>query len=625
MSLYKRSKTLRSLPLWAALILVLLLASCGGLSGEPAIVATLPPQPTPIPEPNFPVTPPDVALGAEIFTARCSRCHGLTGQGDGELIGPGEQQIANAPRDFTDPATTQGLTPAQWFGTITNGRMDRFMPPWRDELTADQRWAVAMYTFTMSYTADQLASGAVLFDQYRDQASTLLHSLEQMAQLTDAQIATEVGASDLSSEDQQAVVRFMRVSSLVNADVIGAEIVSQPAATPEVGGEPAVSLEPAVTAEVVTGPVTGTVTGFISNGTAGGDIPAGLVVNLHILDMSGTEDVREAPVSDDGGYVFSDVPIQDDRGYYVTTTYQGYEFGSDLNFGDPTLGTLELPLVIYEATSDPSGVVITGMVNQISARVDGLQVALIIRFENLSDRVYITDEAVGDNLFASVKLTLPPGAEAVDTGQPERYIVSGNPPTVTDTAPVIPGSQHIFHAIFAMPYDGHLAFDLPLPYRIDGPIQLLISPSSVKATSDQLLPLDSQEVSGVLYDRYGVELTADAGDSLRFTLDGVASDTAATTTTTTTTPAAITAPRDWLPVALAAIGVAVIGLGVFFYWRDRQNARSQGAAVNRQLQEALLEQIAELDRAYEAGEINKKTYKKLREPLKERLGEVLKD
>ncbi|MCB9450045.1 MAG: cytochrome c [Anaerolineaceae bacterium] len=623
MSLYKFPQFMRSQSRWLGLVLVLLLASCGGLSGEPAIVATIPPQPTPIPEPAFPQTAPDIALGASLFAENCTRCHGVGGRGDGSLIGPGADQVPTVPPDFTDPATIQNLTPADWFQVITNGRMDVLMPPWKDKLTADQRWAVALYTYTLSYSPDQLASGAVLFDQFRDSASSLISDQELLAGLTDTQLAERLN-SDLPSEDQLAVARFIRASSLANADEIGTQVASEPAATPEVVTGDTGTGEPASTAEV-SGPVNGDVVGIVTNGTTGGELPDGLTITLHMLDMNGNEDTFETTMSPDGGFIFPGVELRDDRGYYVSTVYHDIPFLSDLNFGDPSIGTLDLSFSIYETTHEATSILITGIVIQISGDVTGLQVAQIIRFENLSDKVFITEDAVAENQFASVHLTLPAGAQNVDTGQPDRFIISGNPATVTDTEPLIPGAQHIFHAIYNLSYDGHLTLEQPFDYPIDGTVQVLITPSSLQVTSDQLTQLDPQDVSGTTYDRYGASLLTNPGDMLRFVIDGTTDSAATSSTSTTTTGTVVSTTPSWLPIALLVIGVSVIGLGVFFYWRDRKSVNAQNSLYVKQVQEALLEQIAELDRAYEAGEIKKKSYNKMRDQLKERLAEVMKD
>ncbi|MBZ0276444.1 MAG: cytochrome c, partial [Anaerolineae bacterium] len=545
--------------------LVLLLAACGGLSGEPRIIATIPPQNTPIPEALFPAAPPDLATGAQIFSARCTRCHGLTGKGDGELIGAGQNQIAIPPRDFTNPATTRDQTPAQWFATITNGRMEKFMPPWREELTFADRWAVAMYTYTLSYTADELAQGEDVFSRNGNGHDPLLTNQSQLVEMTDASLAATLNA-DLSPEDQRAVAAYMRTLSLANAGLIGnQETVTEPVATAEVAAQPASTPEVGDTTTAQS--AVGIVTGKVSNGTAGGTVPADLTVTLHMLDMSGAEETQDAVTDADGNFIFTDVTLRDDRGYYVSTTYLGNLFGSDLNFGDPATGTLDFPVSIYETTNDPSGVVITGIVMQISPDTSGLQIALIIRFNNTSDRLFTGAEAVGENQYPSVAVTLPSGAQMQDMGdQQTRYVITGTPPTLTDTVPLLPGEDHIFHALYFLPYDGHLSIEQPFAYPVDGPVQVLISTSGLEVSSTQLAPMEPQDVSGVTYDRYGANLALAAGGSVQYTLDGNASTSPSASATSTT---GTVIPSNTLPLLLALIGIAAIGLGLAFYWRDR--------------------------------------------------------
>jgi mono/diheme cytochrome c family protein len=125
-------------------------------------VATLPVSNTVLEEQSVVTTPEvavppegeaDVALGAQIFAENCTRCHGLTGQGDGELVLLGQVAM---PIDFTDPATAAGATPEEWFSIITNGKLDKLMPPWNEKLSADERWAVTMYLFTLSQNPPQV-------------------------------------------------------------------------------------------------------------------------------------------------------------------------------------------------------------------------------------------------------------------------------------------------------------------------------------------------------------------------------------------------------------------------------------------------------------------------------------
>jgi len=150
-----------------SIVLALSLAACDGLAGEPEIVGVVPQQAAP--QTGMSTDPPtvgessgsaqtaavtersldevDLALGAEIYAARCTDCHGDTGAGDGALVESG--QIASI-MDFTDPATIADKTPADYFTAITDGNMQALMPPWRDALTEEERWAVTWYVYTLS-------------------------------------------------------------------------------------------------------------------------------------------------------------------------------------------------------------------------------------------------------------------------------------------------------------------------------------------------------------------------------------------------------------------------------------------------------------------------------------------
>jgi mono/diheme cytochrome c family protein len=115
---------------WRSLWIALLLTACGGLGSEPHIVATLPPATLRVADMGLPTEHPDLRQGALIYAENCTRCHGPSGQGNGQLVLSG--QLAEPPPDFTDPATTQAQSPGQWFETITKGRIDKLMPPWGD-------------------------------------------------------------------------------------------------------------------------------------------------------------------------------------------------------------------------------------------------------------------------------------------------------------------------------------------------------------------------------------------------------------------------------------------------------------------------------------------------------------
>jgi mono/diheme cytochrome c family protein len=604
--------------------LLSLLTACGGLAGEPQIVATIAPQPTLPPETGYPLQPPDLARGAQIYAANCTRCHGVSGAGDGEFAQSGEvPQMAS----FTDPATARDQTLQEWFNTITNGRIENLMPPWREALTEADRWNVALYTYTMAYTPEQIAQGKIIWETEcaechgeqglgdGPEAANINRPIGNLTEQSEIvtysdqvlyNIVTEgqgenmpAFANDLNDEERRAVVAYARTLTVANPDVIGQ-------------APPEITPEPESTAEFA-GPL-GTVSGLVTNGTAASSVPADLQVNLLVINQGQRADSRQMSINADGTFTFTDVPIIEGASYITATVYRDRVFSSGFVTGEPAVTTMDMPITIYELTEDPAVISIGGIVSQVSAIGDTLEVRQVIRFSNSSDRVYTTSNSVAENVFASLIVTLPPGAQVVSFDDPQRYIISQENFSIVDTAPVFPGDDHLVIVVYILPYDGSAALiEQPMNYRLDGQVRLLMYPDSLEVSSDQL-PLIGPEVLGSqTYEAYGGTLQLVPGDVIGYEVSGAAATAADVGETTVS-------GSNTLSILLAIIGVGAILAGLLLYLRNRNTAPNQ-----QQLIDALIRQIAELDDAHAAGQLNHDLWHRQRTALKARLAALLGD
>ena len=605
----------RALPLMA---LILILASaCSGLAGEPEIIATRP-RPTDVPiEAITPQQPPDIAAGAALYAENCIRCHGISGAGDGELVETG--QISRL-KSFIDIATASNQTPLEWFTTITNGRLEALMPPWGNSLSASERWNVALYTYTLSYTIDQIGEGEVLWNATCGENCT---SLTGVGDLTDpatlatvSETALRLALTDQFGEDADSVASYLRTLALQNADTIG-QIVPAPAATEEVQIAQPPATQPS-TAGI------GAVIGQVMNGTAGGEIPVDLPVRLFRWDASFTPlEVVETMTDSDGNFRFDDIEINPNYAYATGVGYREQRFVSQFVRGNTTNNVLELPITIYELTEDPDVISISGIVNQITAVADSLQVAQVLSIRNASDRMYTTTTQVGEDQFTSLVIDLPPGAVIVGfPNNEDRFIVSQDQTQVVDTVPVLPGDEHVIQMVYLVPYQGDAIIEQALNYAVDGTVRLLLRPDVLEVTGGNLELLGPQVVGENTYKGYGGEVTLGADEPFRFELRGQPAPTAAQIQS----PAAVTSNNLIIIfiLALVVLGAVIGGLYIFY----RRSADSPQAAPTRdegKLIDALVQQIAELDAKHDRGEINHDVYQRQRQKLKARLAEVMRD
>jgi mono/diheme cytochrome c family protein len=107
--------------------------------------------PVSIPNMGAPVNPvmaDDISLerGVNLYAINCVMCHGVTGEGNGQIAA----LLANKPANLTLDVT-QNKSDGALFLTLTNGVTDR-MPPMVENLTVRDRWDVVNYIRTLKPT-----------------------------------------------------------------------------------------------------------------------------------------------------------------------------------------------------------------------------------------------------------------------------------------------------------------------------------------------------------------------------------------------------------------------------------------------------------------------------------------
>ncbi|MFN2119923.1 MAG: cytochrome c, partial [Anaerolineales bacterium] len=245
----------------------------------------VPPTPMPTLGPLYPASAPDLADGAAIFAEKCLPCHGSTGLGDG----PQSMQLPVSVPGLGLPETARAASPADWFKTVTQGNMDRFMPPFGGSLTEQQRWDVVAYALSLHTTPDDISRGKALVQSDCPDCPAALDDQEKMAALSENDLISMIRngtgqipafGKDYSDEEAYGAAEYLRSLTFSGTAQLAA------AATPAAGTAPAGTAEATAsspTSVAATGaPEVGQVTGSVELPTSGA--ATGLTVTLHGYD-----------------------------------------------------------------------------------------------------------------------------------------------------------------------------------------------------------------------------------------------------------------------------------------------------------------------------------------------------
>jgi len=626
---------LKRLIFW--LITATLLSACSGLAGEPQIVATraLPtpdsaPQAQTVADVGYPQSPPDLANGARIFAARCTQCHGIDGAGNGALVQSGQ---VPAMTSFLDPATMRDQTPQEWFETITNGRLEKLMPPWKEALTEQERWDVALYTYTMHATPAQVEQGRRLFEnecadchgsdgkgngiesQSTGVRAANLTRPREMSTLSDSALYVLISEGSVDAmpafKDKFNEEQFAAVMAYVRTFAFkgGADAIAQ--------ADAAVTPEPtAQTVKVMD------IVGTVSNRTPNASVPDGLTVTLNAFDpvtFTPLDDITlTAALDAENAYRFEDVEVQADRFYLASVNHQGRDFASGFTQPDFTQDTLTLDIDLFELTDDPSVIEVKTGVIQIRVIGDSIEFQQFLQFRNTSNSVFTSLTPNADGRYSALEMTLPPGAVVLGFDDERSYTVSDDGSTVYDMRAMLPAEERLTLVSYLVQYGGGAVIEFPTRYAINGEMRLIVQPDTIQVTSTQFPYIGTDDVGGENFEAYGGQLNLAAGETLRFELSGQAMTAAQVGQQTSTTISS----DALVPALIVAVSIGLmIAVAVILFIARRRNKPL--VVAESQAIDALVAQIAELDRQHDAGEINHDWYQQQRATLRQRLAILL--
>lgn len=554
------------------------LAACRGLGGEPPIVATAPP---PESTDDALAWRPDIANGARIYAERCVECHGESGDGRGELALAGNVE---RPLDMTDRAAVAVKSPLGWFEIITEGRIDKLMPPWEAALSEAERWDVTLYAYLLATTDELLAQGERLWRETCGECD-LPPAVPPVYSDVDygAKLNRDLFGSALSQPEAAAVAAYARMQSLaIGVDSGGASL-----------------------------PV-GALRGRVEHGTAGGVLPSDTVAQLHYGNAEIGYRVAEAALGDNFAFRFEDLPFSTDISYVLGVMYNEGLFSRKLDSGDIS-GASDVVITVYDTTNDPLAV----SVAQVDLTIEpvrladmgaGLRVSQFLTVRNNSDRVYMSGRGFDDGREAALLIQFPLGARLISGDQAGRYVVIEDierlPNSVIDTWPVLPGEVHALVLEYWLPYENELRFEQAFNNRMDAEVTVTLA-GNLELASGWLLEIDGDYGNGNRV--YHANLRMDGESEIGFSISG--------------DPFLTSSDDDWVITseALPALLIGALAAAGFFIAMGLAKRRGDRAGDI----ERLVKELARLEVDHDQGRINHDLYHHRRRELKAQLAEKM--
>ena len=558
-------------------------------AATPLPVRAQQPTPTSMPQPVRATAPerrPDAVAGLELFEARCAECHGQVGRG----FGSATADLPAAPPSFADPEFMRASTPAGAFAVVTDGRLERGMPPWSSELTAQERWDAIYGLWSFYYTPERLARGRAAWDDscaechrdapaavsrwpYGTRAEGLLESSQNDL------LAAYRGAGEAHAGPGQAEV--------------GTSVVEQ-----ALDYARSTTYEPLPFGELT---VDGAITGTIANATDPSLGVDGAYVRL--VPFAGIVPGGSVTTTVDatGIYTFTDLVAGPQISYRLVASYGGADSFRPDEIEIPSGSTARADIDVYEPSTSEELVVRAGHI-VVSPEPD-LGVARVMEMWVLANdgrRTLVAPE--GGSTFG---FTLPAAARNLGVDDPalrSRAMVDGG--RLLFDMPIAPGAYDVV-ITYELPYRGT---QMPFERVLDLPaesLQLMVVGDGAEIESEQLGPseravMGDQTITRAVAEDFGSATTLTAAISGLPESSGAAESGAQAVLGPTPEP-----PIDMKALTAAVLAIAATGVLAAMAYpaaAGRRGSAGRRARLAREY-DVLVARISDLDDQLAAGKV----------------------
>lgn len=555
-----------------------------------------------------PANPPSPEIAVPIYTDRCAACHGPTGQGDG----PDALRANLTVPDLTDPELLRETTPARWFDIISNGVPGEPMPPFGEAssnpLRQIDRWNLVYYLYTLGTPPELVAMGEALYEQ----SCTECHAADGTGTadapgFTDLDVMATRSQSDLfdavadpSIEGHEldmgeveiwAITDYVRTFTYDYAPAQVAEAAVPTSVEPFSGGE-------------------GVVSGRVINGTEEAIVPEGIELRLRAFDMNAAFiDAMTTTVGTDGSFRFEGIDVATPVQLEPLAIYQGIPYLGNLESAitlSPAEPEANTDITVYETTTDDSAIRIERLHIVFDVVPGQAQVAELYILSNTGDRTFVGTPEEGT-------LQIPVPSEALDVqpaGDPARYLALAD--GIADTTPIRPGVSSAESVIvYDLPYDGDLELSRPMPYPTDR-INIFVPETGLELSGEGVQAGELFQAQNTTMRTY-LAGELDTGQRLVMRLSGQPSMTGPAANAAQ--PSASPQPSQTQGIIIGAVTLAAALALAYLYWQGYLALTPATPDSNT----ALLQSIADLDDAFESGQIKTDRYQTQRAKLKEKL------
>ncbi len=626
---------MKRLTLFVLLGLSLILTACNLSLAEDV---TPPPgyiSPTPPPTlgPLFPAAAPDVKNGAALYVEKCAACHGDTGLGDGAQ----GKQLPVTVAALGLPQTAQKASPAEWYMVVSQGRMDRFMPPFTS-LSEQERWDVVAYALSLHATPAMIEQGQALFEKNcADCSLDFFTSQEKMSSLSDDDLislmlqgsdAFPAFGANLNQDELYSVAAYLRsltfaaapaaAPTAVPATATPVAAASETSTTPAAEGTPSAEAYPNATEAAATPAAgVGTVRGKVA--FPDGTVPADFTVTLRGYDhaqdaTSGPQETLtlEGPVNPDGTFTFENVELPENRILIAEADYKGILYQSELSMVKAGESTVELaPLTLYDTSTDLAALTVDQGHVFLDVSTGQVQIIEFISILNSTGKTVLVP--VTSDTMALAKAPAGTTSLGYDAQQGQAMPVQAQ-----DGSFAMPPSDKSYGLVagFQMPYDNKSA-EIEIPFVLGMPADSSIFvPVGVKLEGNGLVDQGQQDIgNGTVYQVYGFgPLSANSSLTVKMSGQPQTGETAGGTSTNSNQP---------LIIGVGLLGILLIGAGGWLYFRDRKRSEEADEEHDDEDEfddaDSVLDAIIALDDLHRAGKLPDEAYQNRRAELKEQL------